>query len=1141
MTGKKRRKGQGGGGGGAELGARAQKLLKEAAELYERRAKGNTKSTLKAAWRAAEDFVDTAGQLQGVSTQDVKLLRQRLADVHAERVQGAPDDDKDDGAKLRTGDWVKAHSLAENHLNGERGHLASFDQEKGRWEVHFPFATGGAVTCRIRERNLSKDTERSSKDHVDQAWRLFRRGQYEVAEGCCHQALQLAWTFEEQTNAAHCLCAVTHAEAQRHAISDWGHDRELELVAMRALQLLRTSASFRSALPDVANPSTIVPFLRKMRAAASAFGLEAAAPHLGYRWVALEAPSPLQAPGSRLATLRAEQTASPNGFANCRPMRQAEILVLCLQVLTRPFLDDAQSALLCRGVDEKLAELVAAAKPNTDVSDLRAADFAACGASVEDTVEALRRIAQTPPPTVPGYDCRMTTADNPTMTVGEEWVLPLFLVGKTEAPFVELQAQNFAGYLMESALHRPQHHPLRRPLKIALGGEQKRAAARLAAARSARPEDAAALVNSAFANIDDGTPVRQLQEVMQGAGVPDDSLQDAVVRLRRISAVEPGSMKGRSQRRSLDWVALPDHRLVLSARKAETLHFEGICEKALRCEKPQRTIRKANQQYVSLGVAPEELSHEQREADYDMSGVLPAVDLTGSALVQLHLQETVEEQSGAYGFPDCDGCREVRTGARVVVVEGERKEMAKPRRRELVQGCSGRVSSCYAAGVSGHTTGWANVLQDPAEQLVVLRRRVGLPDSPCWHGMIVEDCCIADLLPGGPGDEMGLLVGAVLWEIGGVRMQRDEDVEDALQRVPVGGEIALLIRFQPQFVRCSRLRVIEEAPPLRRCEQSESVRFFDVPISPLIGEGCCITFALVAPDGWATQGRLASPLPAMIALPGGSGDCLSDWILDWRVEDRGWAAFVPLLPKGRSTAMWTSASADLIRNLVHRLLRDYSVEGGRFHLAARCTGGSAAMHWAVTCPGFFHSLVVLQGTFITQDLNLAYRLVGIPVAIYAADFKETARGNGRETYRALLTAGHYPDPVLYTVPDTVYEDLARSVSADHLFGVLEAARPKQPVDWWTKLQHLRRVREEWDARSAEDIAEYVSLWRKYFGTDMTMAPPTDPAHDAAYGPPGAAVQCTSCHGAGVVGDVPYEMCQLCGGAGRRSAASVQTP
>eukprot|EP01065_Artemidia_motanka_P047993 TRINITY_DN7639_c0_g1_i2.p1 TRINITY_DN7639_c0_g1~~TRINITY_DN7639_c0_g1_i2.p1 ORF type:complete len:768 (+),score=142.34 TRINITY_DN7639_c0_g1_i2:41-2305(+) len=591
MTGKKRRKGQGGGGGGAELGARAQKLLKEAAELYERRAKGNTKSTLKAAWRAAEDFVDTAGQLQGVSTQDVKLLRQRLADVHAERVQGAPDDDKDDGAKLRTGDWVKAHSLAENHLNGERGHLASFDQEKGRWEVHFPFATGGAVTCRIRERNLSKDTERSSKDHVDQAWRLFRRGQYEVAEGCCHQALQLAWTFEEQTNAAHCLCAVTHAEAQRHAISDWGHDRELELVAMRALQLLRTSASFRSALPDVANPSTIVPFLRKMRAAASAFGLEAAAPHLGYRWVALEAPSPLQAPGSRLATLRAEQTASPNGFANCRPMRQAEILVLCLQVLTRPFLDDAQSALLCRGVDEKLAELVAAAKPNTDVSDLRAADFAACGASVEDTVEALRRIAQTPPPTVPGYDCRMTTADNPTMTVGEEWVLPLFLVGKTEAPFVELQAQNFAGYLMESALHRPQHHPLRRPLKIALGGEQKRAAARLAAARSARPEDAAALVNSAFANIDDGTPVRQLQEVMQGAGVPDDSLQDAVVRLRRISAVEPGSMKGRSQRRSLDWVALPDHRLVLSARKAETLHFEGICEKALRCEKPQRTIR----------------------------------------------------------------------------------------------------------------------------------------------------------------------------------------------------------------------------------------------------------------------------------------------------------------------------------------------------------------------------------------------------------------------------------------------------------------------------------------------------------------------------------------------------------------------
>lgn len=103
--------------------------------------------------------------------------------------------------------------------------------------------------------------------------------------------------------------------------------------------------------------------------------------------------------------------------------------------------------------------------------------------------------------------------------------------------------------------------------------------------------------------------------------------------------------------------------------------------------------------------------------------------------------------------------------------------------------------------------------------------------------------------------------------------------------------------------------------------------------------------------------------PAVLAFAGGRQDLptIEDTLQkNWLPEARrrGYLVILPAAPDGE---LFYREGARIFPEFLDRMLSDYRIEGGKFHVAGRSNGGVSAFHVATRFPGYFRSVTGFPG------------------------------------------------------------------------------------------------------------------------------------------------------------------------------------
>jgi predicted peptidase len=103
--------------------------------------------------------------------------------------------------------------------------------------------------------------------------------------------------------------------------------------------------------------------------------------------------------------------------------------------------------------------------------------------------------------------------------------------------------------------------------------------------------------------------------------------------------------------------------------------------------------------------------------------------------------------------------------------------------------------------------------------------------------------------------------------------------------------------------------------------------------------------------------------PAVLAFPPGSQDMnmvLTTLVQNWLPEQdkRGYIVVIPAAPNGRP---FVGDGAKVFPEFIERLLHEYKIRDGKFHIAGMSNGGRSAFHIAAMYPQYFESLTGFPG------------------------------------------------------------------------------------------------------------------------------------------------------------------------------------
>ena len=103
--------------------------------------------------------------------------------------------------------------------------------------------------------------------------------------------------------------------------------------------------------------------------------------------------------------------------------------------------------------------------------------------------------------------------------------------------------------------------------------------------------------------------------------------------------------------------------------------------------------------------------------------------------------------------------------------------------------------------------------------------------------------------------------------------------------------------------------------------------------------------------------------PAVLAFP--PGGQTMDMVLvtvqrNWaaEAEKRGYIVIVPAAPRGE---LFFEGGARIFPQFVERMLKDYKIKDGKFHIAGMSNGGLSAFHIAAAYPEFFWTVTGFPG------------------------------------------------------------------------------------------------------------------------------------------------------------------------------------
>jgi poly(3-hydroxybutyrate) depolymerase len=123
--------------------------------------------------------------------------------------------------------------------------------------------------------------------------------------------------------------------------------------------------------------------------------------------------------------------------------------------------------------------------------------------------------------------------------------------------------------------------------------------------------------------------------------------------------------------------------------------------------------------------------------------------------------------------------------------------------------------------------------------------------------------------------------------------------------------------------------------------------------------GVTVHYKIVLPAGYdATR-----EYPAIIALGGGpqtmnTVDSVLNRNLRAEAEKRGYIVIAPAAPEGQ---LFFEDGARIFPDFLKKMLADYKIESGRFHIAGPSNGGIAAFHVAAANPQYFRSITAFPG------------------------------------------------------------------------------------------------------------------------------------------------------------------------------------
>jgi len=130
--------------------------------------------------------------------------------------------------------------------------------------------------------------------------------------------------------------------------------------------------------------------------------------------------------------------------------------------------------------------------------------------------------------------------------------------------------------------------------------------------------------------------------------------------------------------------------------------------------------------------------------------------------------------------------------------------------------------------------------------------------------------------------------------------------------------------------------------------------------------GANVQYKVVLPDGYDPT----KAYPAILALGGGpqtmnTVDGVLQRNLRAEAEKRGYIVVAPAAPDGD---LFFYGGGRIFPEFLKKILADYKIEGGKFHVAGPSNGGIAAFHVAAANPQYFLSVTAFPG-YMWQPTN----------------------------------------------------------------------------------------------------------------------------------------------------------------------------
>ena len=134
----------------------------------------------------------------------------------------------------------------------------------------------------------------------------------------------------------------------------------------------------------------------------------------------------------------------------------------------------------------------------------------------------------------------------------------------------------------------------------------------------------------------------------------------------------------------------------------------------------------------------------------------------------------------------------------------------------------------------------------------------------------------------------------------------------------------------------------------------------------------------------------ANTYPGVLAFPPGSQDMnmvMTTLVQNWSLEaqKRVYIVVIPAAPTGKR---FTGEGANVFPEFLDKLLADYKIRDGKFHIAGMSAGGMSAFHLAASYPKYFLSLIGFPGYLPDATPERVGALAGFCIFMHVGEYDD---------------------------------------------------------------------------------------------------------------------------------------------------------